>query len=202
MDEMGLINAARQGNLQAFNELVLKYQDTVYNHSVYLLKNHEAAEDITQDAFLKAYQNLSDYQGGSFRAWVLRIATNACLDELRRWKRHPLLPLTPVDADGEENESPYWIYDPSPSPEESYERIELRETLQRYLDDLPVDQRTTLVLVDLLDVDYAEVAEITNVPIGTVKSRLARARLRIRERLQRIPDLLSSSFSAYERQVC
>ena len=96
MDEAALIDSARRGDLNAFNRLVLAYQDLVYNHAMRVMGENAAAEDATQEAFISAYRNLSGYRGGSFRAWLLRIVTNACYDELRRRKRRPSTPLEMV----------------------------------------------------------------------------------------------------------
>lgn len=184
MDEITLIQAARNGDLEAFNRLVLAYQDLVYNQALRLLGSPETAQDFSQDAFLTAYRNLKTFRGGSFRAWLLRIVTYACYDELRRWKRRPTVALNPLDSDDEEVESPTWLADTAPSPEDRAEQSDLRQALQQYLDELPMEYRSVVVLVDGQGLDYAEAAEVLEVPLGTVKSRLARARVRLRERIQ------------------
>src|SRR3990172_8846736 len=117
MDEQALIITARQGDLDSFNRLVLAYQDVVYNQAYRVLGEKQAADDATQEAFISAYNNLRSYRGGSFRAWLLRIVTNASYDELRRRKQRPTTPLEPVDDSGDEIESPRWIADPGESPE-------------------------------------------------------------------------------------
>src|SRR5512137_2327469 len=149
MDETGLINAARSGDLDAFNRLVLTYQDIVYNQAYRMMGEAAAAEDAAQDAFIAAYRNLGSYRGGSFKAWLLRIATNACYDELRRRQRRPTTPLEPINDDDEEIESPAWIADTGESPEASVERQELNRAIQHCLDDLPTDFRSVVVLVDI-----------------------------------------------------
>src|SRR5512143_4025106 len=111
MDETALIQAARQGDLDAFNRLVLAYQDQVYAQAYRMMGEMEAAEDATQEAFISAFRSIQSYRGGSFRAWLLRIVTNASYDELRRRQRRPTTPLEPVDADEEEIESPQWLAD-------------------------------------------------------------------------------------------
>ncbi|MGW8143521.1 MAG: RNA polymerase sigma factor, partial [Anaerolineales bacterium] len=116
MDENGLIEDARHGDLDAFNRLILAYQDRVYNQAYRVLGEAQAADDATQEAFISAYKNLRSFRGGSFRAWLLRIVTNACYDELRRRKRRPTTSLEPVDDAGEEIESPHWIADPGELP--------------------------------------------------------------------------------------
>ncbi len=194
MDESALIAAAKQGDLDSFNHLVLAYQELIYNQAYRVMGESNAADDATQDAFIAAYRKLNTYRGGSFRAWLLRIVTNTCYDELRRRKRHPTTQLEPIDDSGEEIESPNWIADPNESPEETAERAELGLAIQRCVDDLPPDFRVVVTLVDIQGLDYAEVAEVVGKPLGTVKSRLARARSRLRQCLQGFWELLPSAF--------
>ena len=113
MDEQGLILDARKGDLEAFNGLVFHYQDMVYNVAYHIMGEHGAAGDATQEAFISAYQKLEQYRGGSFKAWLLRIVSNCCYDELRRRKRQPVTPLKPEMEDGELMEDPAWIEDDS-----------------------------------------------------------------------------------------
>ncbi len=190
MDEIALIGAARSGDLDSFNRLVLAYQDQVFNHALRIMGEDAAAEDAAQDAFISAFRNLNGYRGGSFRAWLLRIVTNACYDELRRRKRRPTTPLEPLDEEGEEVESPSWLVDVSELPEDELERQELARAIQHCLNSLPDDFRAAVVSVDLQGLDYSEVAQVLSVPLGTVKSRLARARLRLRDCLQGFWELL------------
>jgi RNA polymerase sigma-70 factor, ECF subfamily len=194
MEEQELIQAAVKGDIEAFNQLVLKYQDMVYNQAFWLMKEQEAAEDMAQDAFIRAYQSLSSYRGGSFRSWLARIVTNLCLDELRRLKRRPTVPLVPADPEGEEIDSPYWMADPKMNVEEAVENMELDSTLRRLVEELPLEYRTALVMVDILEFDYAEAAQSMGVPIGTLKSRLVRARLRLRNKLERTNSFPGSRF--------
>lgn len=193
MDEQGLIQDARQGDLDAFNRLILAYQDRVYNQAYRVLGESQAADDATQEAFISAYKNLRSFRGGSFRAWLLRIVTNACYDELRRRKRRPTTSLEPVDDAGDEIESPRWIADPGELPEDNVVRGELGQAIQHCLDELPADFRIVVVLVDVQGMDYLEAAETIGKPLGTVKSRLARGRNRMRECLQGFWELLPVS---------
>jgi RNA polymerase sigma-70 factor (ECF subfamily) len=198
MDEPALIRDAQRGDLDAFNSLVLAYQDTVYNTALRILSDEDLAADASQEAFLSAFRALNSYRGGSFRAWLLRTVTNACYDELRRKKRRPTTPLEPDSDDGEEVESPRWLADPSASPEQQLEREELEHAIQHCLDALPADFRTVVVLADIQGLDYTEVARAARVPLGTIKSRLARARLRLRECLQAFRELLPAAFRLEE----
>lgn len=193
MDEITLIQDARKGDLDAFNRLVLSYQDIVYNQAYRILGDRLAADDATQEAFISAFKNLRSFRGGSFRAWLLRIVTNACYDELRRRKRRPTTSLEPLDNSGDEIESPRWIADPGELPEESVVRGELNQAIQNCLDRLPDDFRVVVILVDVQGMGYYEAAEVIGKPLGTVKSRLARARNRMRECLQGFWELLPKS---------
>jgi RNA polymerase sigma factor (sigma-70 family) len=194
MDEMALVKYAQEGDLDAFNRLVLFYQDQAYNLAYRMLGDEDSAEDATQNAFIAAYRNLHTYRGGSFRAWLLRIATNTCYDELRRRKRRPVVPLEPENEEEEEIESPRWLADDGPSPEESAERAEVERAIQHCLEGLPEEFRSVAVLVDVQGLDYEEVSLAIGKPLGTIKSRLARARLKLRNCLQGFKELLPTAY--------
>jgi RNA polymerase sigma-70 factor (ECF subfamily) len=179
-----LIDQASKGDLDAFNQLVLRYQDMVYNHCLALLGDIDAADDAAQESFIKAFQGLNGFRGGSFRAWLLQIATNSTFDNLRRSRRHPSLPLFPEDDHGEEVESPTWIADPNPAPHIVMEKKEFSDKLYSMIRELPSTYCNVLTLIDVQELDYSTAAEVLNIPIGTVKSRLARARDQIRRKLQ------------------
>jgi RNA polymerase sigma-70 factor, ECF subfamily len=203
MDEQILINKAKDGDLEAFNQLVLIYQDIVYRQACYWLKDLDKAADITQDVFVKAFQNLASFRGGSFRAWLLRIMTNTALDELRRQKRHPVIPLQPCDNEDEEIESPFWLIDHSASPEEISEQRSMSRELERALTRLPASYRLIINLIDIEGLDYKEAAHALGAPIGTIKSRLARARVMLRERLMgsNLPRQIATPYYDYGRMV-
>jgi RNA polymerase sigma-70 factor (ECF subfamily) len=194
VDEIALIQAAREGDLDSFNRLVLAYQDLVYNHAFRMVGEEESADDATQNTFISAYNHLGSFRGGSFKAWLLRIVTNACYDELRRRKRRPTVPLEPLDDAGEEVESARWMVDPVNQPEQQVEQAELQRAIQHCLDNLPGDFRATVIMVDVQGLDYFEAAQAIGKPIGTIKSRLARARLRLRDCLNGFAELLPVGF--------
>lgn len=198
MDEAALIQAAQQGDLDAFNRLVLAYQDMLYAQAYRMINEPAVAEDATQDAFISAYRNLKSFRGGSFKAWLLRIVTNACYDELRRRKRRPTTPLEPLDQDEEEIESPHWLADPGESPEDAAERAELADALQDCLQGLSPEFRSVVILVDIQGMNYQDASEAVGTALGTVKSRLARARLKLRDCLQGFWELLPASFRLVE----
>ena len=183
-DEKDLIYAAQQGDLEAFNRLVIAYQDRAYTQAYYLLGDRMAAEDAVQDAFISTYESFQSYRGGSFRGWLIRIVTNKCLDELRRRKRHVETGFEVSDEWGNEIESPSWSIDTGETPEECLIRAEIGSYLLLCLDCLNAEYRTALVLVDVLEMSYSEAAEVLGCPIGTVKSRLARARLQMQHLLR------------------
>ncbi len=198
MDETALIQDAQNGNLDAFNRLVLAYQDALYNTALRILGDEDQAADATQEAFISAFRHITSFRGGSFKAWLLRTVTNACYDELRRKQRRPTVPLEPATEDEDEMESPRWLADTSMSPEQKAEADELEHAIQHCLDALPTDFRTVVVLADIQGLDYSEIADSVRTPLGTIKSRLARARLRLRECLQGFWELLPASFRLEE----
>jgi len=201
MDETALVQSAQNGDLDSFNTLILHYQDRVFNVALRILGDEDIAQDAAQEAFISAFRSISSFRGGSFKAWLLRTVTNACYDELRRQKRRPTTPLEPETGDGEEMDSPRWLADPNMTPAEQSEADELEHAIQHCLDTLPTDFRTVVVLADIQGMNYNEVAIAARIPLGTIKSRLARARLRLRECLRGFEELLPSSFRLEEERT-
>lgn len=175
-----LVQASQRGELISFNVLVERYQRQVYNVALRLLGNPTEAEDVTQETFLLAYQHIQSFRGGIFRSWLLRIATNACHDVSRRSMRRP---ATSLDAYLEGEEAPRDIPGHDVGPEEMALRREQRQTLAQLLLKLPEEQRTVLVLSDVQGLNYEEITQATGEALGTVKSRLSRARARMRDLL-------------------
>ncbi len=192
--ESVLLSSAAQGDLEAFNQLVLAYQDQLFNTARWLVGDETLAADLTQDAFISAFRKISSFRGGSFRGWLGRIIVNLCYDELRRQRRHRVLPLEVESRAGEELDSAFWLADPAATPEKAAEDRELTCAIQDGLNALPTGYRAVLILADIHELKYSEIAEILRVPIGTVKSRLARARLRLREHLQGSGQLRMASY--------
>jgi RNA polymerase sigma-70 factor, ECF subfamily len=201
MDEPALIQSAQKGELEAFNTLILHYQDMVFNTALRILSDEDLAADAAQEAFISAFRSISTFRGGSFKAWLMRTVTNACYDELRRQKRRPTTPLEPDTADGDEMDSPRWLADPNLTPAQQSEADELEHAIQHCLDALPTEFRTAVVLADIQGMDYTEVASASKVPLGTIKSRLARARLRLRECLRGFEELLPSAFRLESEEI-
>jgi RNA polymerase sigma-70 factor (ECF subfamily) len=190
-DEPALIVAAQRGELPAFNQLILHYQGLAYNVAYRILDDPDAAADATQDGFIKAFKRLHQYRGGSFKAWMLRIITNTCYDVLRSRKRRPTTSLEKEDEDSEHNSK---LLDPAERPDAYVMRQELAGTIQAAISRLPPDQRTVLVLSDIEGLDYQEIAAATGAALGTVKSRLSRARGRLRDLLQAQKELLPAQY--------
>lgn len=188
IDETAFIQRSREGDLDAFNELVLLYQDQVYGLCLRMLGSRQAAEDVTQEAFISAFKNVSRMRGPSVKSWLLRIASNACIDELRRRQRQRQVSID-RRPDGEE---PGPILDPpdrGPGPETLAMRRELKEALERELLQLPAEQRLAVILCDLEGLAYDEVAATMGTSIGTVKSRISRGRARLKEAILAQPEL-------------
>lgn len=191
-DERNLIRAAQQGQVEAFNDLVLAYQQQIYNLAYRILGDPASAADATQEAFLSAFRNIRAFRGGSFASWLMRIVSNACYDELRRRRRRPVVSWEEFGEPDEEANP--MLMDHGESVVERAERRELERVVQAGIMTLPPDQRITLVLSDVQGLSYQEIANIMGVAIGTVKSRLARARSRLRDYLRQHAELLPSLY--------
>jgi len=194
MDERSLIAEAQRGDLDAFNTLVLNYQDLLFSTALHIVGDDDLAADATQDAFLSAFRGLNRFRGGSFKAWLMRTVTNACYDVLRRRKRRPTAPLEPDDDEGDAIDAPPWLADPNPTPEQQAETEELQHAIQHCLEELPLEFRAVVVMADIEGLDYSEVAAAIRAPLGTIKSRLARARLHLRDCLRGFAELLPAAF--------
>ncbi|MBZ0277276.1 MAG: sigma-70 family RNA polymerase sigma factor [Anaerolineae bacterium] len=191
-NEQTLIRQALRGSLDAFNTLVLAYQDGVYSAAYRIMGESASAADATQETFITAYRRLSTYRGGSFRAWLLRIATNTCYDELRRRKRRPASSLE--DLPGAESDDGLPLPDPGDTPEQITQQNELNRALEDCIRALQADQRLVLVMSDVEGFSYQEIADSAGVNLGTVKSRLSRARAGVRQCMQAFRELLPSAY--------
>lgn len=181
LNEDYMVKAAQQGDLDSYNKLVLFYQDRIFGFVNRIVGDENLAADITQDTFIRAYQSLSNFRNGSFRSWLYQIAKNASFDELRRNKKRILVSIDSEDEEEEGTSLLSFLASDEPSPEQVYDRRELSLAIQKALDCLSPDQRAVIVLVDIQEMEYQEAAEALGINIGTVKSRLARARLHMRE---------------------
>ncbi len=180
MDTIELVNKAKAKDMKAFEELMLRYEKIVYNLSYRMMQNYDDAKDITQDVFIKVYQNLDKFNGeSSFKTWIYRITTNTCLDELRKRKRKVTESLD-ENLDGEKGEISKQIPDNSPSPEESFLNTEKARIVKEALYSLQDDYKTIIILKDIKGLQYTEISEIMQISLGTVKSKLSRARKELR----------------------
>lgn len=193
LDDGELIARAQQSDLDAFNQLVQRHQSAVYSVAIRYMRAPDLADDVTQDAFLRAYQNIGTFNnrdGIGFRSWLLRIASNRALDILRSRRRRP---ADSLDAAMDDDESNWAPEDPSETPLAFAERGDLATHLEWALGQLSPDQRIVVILSDIQGHSYDEIAAITDIAPGTVKSRLHRGRARLREILKDAGELSGTS---------
>ncbi len=190
------IERSLAGDLNAFNQLVVKYERLAYSVAYRMLQTEDAAADAVQDSFIKAYRALNGFRGGVFKSWLLRIVVNTCYDVLRAQKR---VTFEPIGEEADEDEPVTLLVEQGESPQEYVERMELSELLELGIRSLPADQRLVLTLCDVHGYSYEEIAEITGFPMGTVKSRISRARTKLRDFLLQKPELLPSSLRPKHR---
>jgi RNA polymerase sigma-70 factor, ECF subfamily len=183
--ELALVQAAQRGDVGAFEQLIKKYDRNVFRIAQHITQNREDAEDVVQDAFLKAYQKLDQFQGNSkFYTWIVRIAVNEALMKLRKRKSDKLVSMD-EDVETDEGTITREFADWSPNPEQQYNQAELNDILSRTIQGLPASFRTVFVLRDVEGLSTEETAEMLGLSVPAVKSRLLRARLQLRERLSR-----------------
>ena len=197
--EEELIARSQRGEVAAFNQLVLHYQPIVYGAAYRLLGDPDTAADVTQDAFIAAFRGISSYRGGSsFRAWLLRIASNMACDHWRRVRRHPAESLEFLTEEDEtpSSEALNALADSSAegNPEEMLLTQELQSAIQQGLEQLPLDQRVAVVLCDIEGLSYEEIADSTQISLGTVRSRISRGRSRLRAYLKQHAELLPRNY--------
>lgn len=182
LDEQ-LVAACQKGHWEAFESLVARYERKIYNLAYRLSGNAEDANDLAQETFIRLYRSIHTFRGQSaFSTWLYRIATNVCLDELRRRQRHPVVSLdAPMET--EEGQMERDVVDLTQLPEFIYEHKELRQTVQRLIGELAEDHRLVLILRDFENLSYEEIAQVLGCQLGTVKSRLNRARAALRDKI-------------------
>ena len=190
-----LVDRVRQGDLEAFNQIVTVFQERIYNLCLRMLGSPQAAEDAAQDAFMSAYRNAGKLRGANVRSWLFRIASNTCIDEVRKRKRRPAVSLDQPSADADA--PPLDVPDEDPGPEKRTLQNELHSAVQEALLDLPSDQRLAVTLCDLEGFQYEEIADAMDTSVGTVKSRISRGRARLREAIRDRPEL----FAQYLRPI-
>ncbi|MGI6706360.1 MAG: RNA polymerase sigma factor [Clostridia bacterium] len=181
-----LVHKALKGDIEAFEELISAYEHRIYNIAYRMMGNPEDAMDVVQEALLKIYRSLKKFKNqSSFSTWIYRIVMNTCLDELRKKKRGFLLFMNDAEGYGED------IVDSSGDslPEESYERKERLKSLQKAIQELIPDYKSVIILRDIQGFSYEEIAEILHCPLGTVKSRINRARTELRKKLSEFGNI-------------
>lgn len=180
-DTAELVILAQQGDMEAFETLILQHEKIVYNIAFRMMEGSEDVKDIAQEVFLKVYRNLGKFDGKSaFSTWIYRIAVNTCIDEIRKRKGKQTYSL---DAELEEEEGKYkkQFADEGHTPEESLMQKELQSEVLAALETLSPEHKTVVVLRDIRGFTYEEIAEMTDMPLGTVKSRISRARIQLKE---------------------
>ena len=184
-DESALVARAKAGDSQAFTDLMTHYERKIYRLAKHITENDEDAEDVLQEAFLKAYEHLDNFQGNSkFYTWIVRIAVNEALMKLRKRKGDRTVPLDePVDTGEEMVTREIAVWDDN--PEQRYSREEIQEILDNAIENLKPDFRTVFILRDIEEMSTEETAEALGISVPAVKSRLLRARLQLREKLTR-----------------
>lgn len=188
-EDADLVIRSKQGDLFAFNRIVQRYESQVHNVAARIIGDRGAAEDVAQETFISAHRAIGRFRGGSLRAWLLRIASNQSYDHIRAARRRPEQPLDEAVLNRGNS-----LPSGETSPEQMALGRELRDEIQRAIASLPFDQRTALVLVDIQGLSYRETAEATSVSLGTVKSRLSRARHGVRDILLQHADILPEQF--------
>lgn len=194
-EEKALIKAAQRGDLNAFNALIHRYQNLLFGIALRMLGDEDVASDAVQEALVSAFSKFDSFRGGSLRSWLARVTVNACYDEMRRKRRQREVPIEQFNMEGEEVEDLTWMIDPAPRPEEQFDSLELENAIQHSLNRLTPAYREVVVLVDIEGLSYEEASMAARVPVGTVKSRLARARLQMRSALQGFKDLLPAQYT-------
>lgn len=189
--EADLVARARAGDGAAFDRLIQQYQGMAYSVAYRTLQDGAAADDAVQESFIKAYRALDQHHGGNFKSWLMRIVVNTCYDVLRSSRYRNTESLDDGDVDDEHQAQ---LIDHREGPQAAVERAELSEWIEAGIRALPPDQRMALVLCDIHGYAYEEIAEMTGQAMGTVKSRISRARTRLRDYLLRRPELLPSTF--------
>jgi len=192
--ERAAISRSQRGERSAFNTLVMRYQSAAYGLALRMLGDPDVAADVTQDAFFAAFRNIRAFRGASFRAWLLRIVSNGCYDYWRAQGRRPTESLDALLTEGDDAPAtsappPLSLSDEAWNPEGAALRAEMIAAIEAAVLRLAPDQRLVIILSDIQGLSYEEIARVAEIPLGTVKSRIARARARLREMLLGQPEL-------------
>jgi RNA polymerase sigma-70 factor (ECF subfamily) len=183
MDDRELVGRARRGDREAFGQLIEQYQVPLYNMALRMVGGRDDAADVTQEAFLRAWEKIRTLRDAPFKSWLFQIAANLCYDHFRRGKRYGVMP------EEEQGGKLVSLGLPTPDPQERAEASERNRLVREGIAALEHDMRLALILRDINGLSYEEIGAVLRVPLGTVKSRIARARAAVQEMLQRHPDL-------------
>ena len=187
MDDRDLVGRARRGDPEAFTQLMMQYQVPLYNMALRMVGRPDDAADIAQEAFTRAWQKIRTLRDAPFKSWLFQIAANLCYDHFRRGKRYGSMP----EDDQASNVVSLGIA--TPDPQERAEASERNRLVRESIQALEPDMRLAIILRDVNGMAYDEIAGVMGVPLGTVKSRIARARAQVQERLQQHPDFFPTS---------
>ena len=187
MDDRDLVGLARRGDREAFSQLIVQYQVPLYNMALRMVGAPDDAADIAQEAFLRAWEKIRTLRDAPFKSWLFQIAANLCYDHFRRGRRYGVLP------DDDQGARVVSLGIATPDPQDRAEANERHRLLRESIAALDHDMRMAIILRDVNGMSYDEIAAVLRVPLGTVKSRIARARAAVQERLQRHPEVFPMS---------
>jgi RNA polymerase sigma-70 factor (ECF subfamily) len=191
-DEKRIVERCKRGDKSAFNDLILRYEKQVYNLAFRLTGNYDDANDVASDAFIRVFNSIGKFRGDSaFSTWLYRIVTNVFLDTRKKRLAHPHASLEEF-LEGEEGNLVRQIEDTGPGPEDEIQKMERHEALQAAINKLPEFQRVIVVLYHIQELPYEDISVILNMPLGTVKSRLNRARRALKEILLQQRELFGA----------
>ena len=191
-DDRDLVGRARLGDREAFTQLIVQYQVPLYNMALRMVGKPDDAADIAQEAFLRAWEKIRTLREAPFKAWLFQIAANLCYDHFRRGRRYGVMP--DEDHTGNQPSNVVGLGIATPDPQERAEANERTRLVRESIQALDHDMRIAIILRDVNGMAYDEIAGVLGVPLGTVKSRIARARAQVQERLQQHPELFPTSF--------
>jgi RNA polymerase sigma-70 factor (ECF subfamily) len=193
MDDRDLVGRARRGDREAFTQLIMQYQVPLYNMTLRMVSRPDDAADITQEAFLRAWEKIRTLREAPFKSWLFQIAANLCYDHFRRGKRYGVMP----EEDQASNQTSNILGIATPDPQQRAEANERTRLVRDSIQALDHDMRIAIILRDVNGMAYEEIAAVLRVPLGTVKSRIARARAQVQELLQQHPDFFPTREDAH-----
>jgi RNA polymerase sigma-70 factor (ECF subfamily) len=194
-DDRDLVGRARRGDREAFTQLIMQYQVPLYNMALRMVGRPDDAADIAQEAFLRAWEKIRTLREAPFKSWLFQIAANLCYDHFRRGKRYGVMP--DEDQTSYQSSNVVGLGIATPDPQERAEANERTRLVRESIQALDHDMRIAIVLRDVNGMAYDEIASVLRVPLGTVKSRIARARAQVQEQLQRHPDFFPTREDAH-----